>query len=184
MSGEEAYQRRLALAAARSKSPAAPAFVSSAPSAVSPQPSERRGTSELGSTSDAGRIPSLGPSADPPAVATPPLAQLGDDVYARRAALSANQPGPSFAPAAAAVAGPAPPSPPSLAYNPFAPPSSGPPPPPPPSTLEEQIKARRDAAAAIAAKLGMMKAAGGAETPPAGASAPTDEDPNGLDGKR
>ena len=76
--------------------------------------------------------------------------ETGDDAYQRRAALSS----------VSQVHQPEPPrefSPP-LAYNPFAPVSVPPPPPGPPPSIEDEVARKREAAAAIAAKFGALAA--------------------------
>jgi splicing factor 45 len=140
MSGDEAYQRRLAMSAGvRAVSPP------SAIRALPPQISEDKEESDLQAT------------------AVPP-AETGDEAYLRRVALSQAQARPPVAPTFAEAEAS------SLAYNPFAPPFVPPPPPGPPpgppgtstpNALEDKVKA----AAAIAARLGALAATAGAGAP-------------------
>ncbi|KAH9484324.1 DNA-damage-repair/toleration protein DRT111, chloroplastic [Psilocybe cubensis] len=183
LTGDEAFQRRLAMsaAAARPRSP---------PPSVSPA-----------------AAPSRPLDYEPPH--PPPQAETGEEAYLRRLAMSTMsrhnppQPAPPPPPPAAAVSPPAPVvsppqqerprsvSPPALAYNPFAPPSVPPPPPPGgpgaiPNAFEERVKA----AAAIAAKLSALAATAGASSsssspapPPPAAEEPVEEkkpDPHGF----
>jgi len=129
MTGDEAYQRRLA--------------ISSGPQQLTPSVVA---VDQVMSGDDAyarrmaissGQAPSL-------------VEETGDDAYQRRAALSSlpqvHQPEPSRE------------SPPPLAYNPFAPVSVPPPPPGPPPSIEDEVARKREAAAAIAAKFGALAA--------------------------
>lgn len=135
MSGEEAFQRRIAMSGG------------SYPPAMPPVQSN---------DDDDDAIPGLGLDNRELVPSIAPLhhglAQTGDDAYTRRLAMS--QAAPLSQPEAVRAL-----SPPVLAYNPFAPPSSVPPPPSVgPSTaavplgLEDRIKA----AASIAARLGAL----------------------------
>jgi splicing factor 45 len=142
MSGDEAYQRRLAMSAGmRAVSPPAAIIHTPSPQALD---------------DDEDSIPGL------QVAATHPLAETGDEAYLRRVALSQAQARPPMIPTFSEVATETSPS---LAYNPFAPPSVPPPPPGPPGTsvpnaLEDKVKA----AAAIAARLGALAATAGAGT--------------------
>jgi splicing factor 45 len=143
MSGDEAYQRRLAMSAGMRR-PSPPAAVIHAP------PSQLQ-------KDDEHSIPGL--------QVAPPPTESGDEAYLRRVALSQVQAQarppilPTFTEAATETSS-------SLAYNPFAPPSIPPPPPGPPgilvaNALEDKVKA----AAAIAARLGALAATAGANAP-------------------
>lgn len=161
MTGDEAYQRRLAMSqgskpatlSASSEIPSGPDMSfqpSSSSSSAIPIPSslhtDASDTSRGDMSSDASRAT---------------LAQSGEEAYLRRLAMSQTR-------GAAATAAPPPIPPPvvspplivaaepsGLAYNPFAPPSAVPPPPSaiPPSLSDEKVRSSREAAAAIAAKL-------------------------------
>ena len=130
MTGDEAYQRRLA--------------ISSGPQQVTPSVVV---VDQVMSGDDAyarrmamslGQAPSFS------------MEETGDDAYQRRAALSS----------VSQVHQPEPPreASPSLAYNPFAPVSVPPPPPGPPPSIEDEVARKREAAAAIAAKFGALAA--------------------------
>jgi splicing factor 45 len=125
-SGEDAYQRRLALSAGK----APPTF--SAPAFERPAMSSaqlaQEDDEEMG-------MPGIGASARPLLPPAPPHA----------------------APISPSPAAERPLTPPGMGYNPFAP-QSAPPPPPPAAAIEAQIDAKRKAAAAIAAKLAALGA--------------------------
>ncbi|KAF9005600.1 hypothetical protein BDQ17DRAFT_1353444 [Cyathus striatus] len=126
LTGDEAYQRRLAISAAmRPKSPPC-AVTPGAPSSPSSAVSE---TNPLPTT-------------------IPPIAESGDEAYLRRVAMSSmTKPPPPPRPTS--------PSPPPLAYNPFAPPSVPPPPPANiPSEFEAKVKAAAAIAAKLSALAG------------------------------
>ena len=82
--------------------------------------------------------------------------ETGDEVYQRRAAISStpqvHYPEPSTEPSP-------------LAYNPFAPISVPSPPPGPPPSIEDEISRKREAAAAIAAKFSALAAVQPPEEP-------------------
>lgn len=122
LTGDAAYQRRLAMSQPRNPPPPAghPVTASSIDD-VDPGPSSRH------------------PS--PPI----PVTETGEEAFLRRAAMSTlNRPPPPQPQS--------PPSPPSLAYNPFAPPSVPPPPSgPTPTELEAKIKAAAAIAAKLGA---------------------------------
>lgn len=142
MSGEEAFQRRLAISAG--------AGVRSPPSLQ--LPNEDKDNSQ-------GALPSHG------------AVETGDEAYLRRVALSQAQAqgSPAHPPVANLPSPPPaqPDSPPTLAYNPFAP---RPVPPPPSGPPPDAFADRAKAAAAIAAKLGALAAAAGAGSPSGSAS--------------
>ncbi|KAJ7740688.1 hypothetical protein DFH07DRAFT_64161 [Mycena maculata] len=127
LSGDEAFQRRLAMSMATMRPPSPPA------------------------PSDEDAIPGLSMGS---AAAAPP-AETGDEAYLRRVAMASLARPPAPPVSAAVVAPRRSPSPPTLAYNPFAPPSVPPPPGPPPS-MAAALDARVKAAAAIAARLGAL----------------------------
>ncbi|KAA1471291.1 hypothetical protein DENSPDRAFT_837253 [Dentipellis sp. KUC8613] len=190
MTGDEAYQRRLAMSAGfQPLEPAVP--VTAPPAFVSPPPPH--------AATEASPIPSVGTPAPPSRIESgeeaylrrmalsnppphpPPPVETGDEAYLRRAALSSMPP---RVPSPPVVSEPAP-----LAYNPFAPPAA---PAPPPafapasgnSEFEERVRNSRNAAAAIAAKLKALAPPPGAEashspTPPPGASSSFQEEEPG-----
>jgi splicing factor 45 len=172
LTGEEAYQRRLAMSATvkppSPPPPPAPAPVLGLFSASMTAPYHEESDDFIpGLMMSSGRVP---PDA-------------GDEAYMRRVAMST---------ATTLLVPPRSPSPPSLteqesppsslAYNPFAPRSVPPPPPGPPGTflpslMEEKVKA----AAAIAAKLGALAPIAGAPgqgTPAPSAPQPSDGAPS------
>lgn len=155
MSGEEAYQRRLALS--RGVNPEAAVAASEPPSHPSPVHPAPQEFQELTSS-----IPL-------------PRPETGDEAYMRRIAMSQleSRPSPPTAQVTPPFEEPAP-----LAYNPFAPRSV--PPPPPPGvglTLPPDMDARAKAAAAIAARLGALGAAGVAASASTNQEASRDEAP-------
>ncbi|TFY57437.1 hypothetical protein EVJ58_g7020 [Rhodofomes roseus] len=189
LTGDEAYQRRLAMSMGiRPPAPAAPApafitpvpaftppvaaFTPSAsntpPFAMSPPPqppfvdiNPLRYSSAPVAEDDEDEIPGLNIPLPAP---TLPAVEAGEEAFLQRATMS--QMGAQFGlPFAAENA------PPSLAYNPFAPPSSVPlPPAPAPNALsEDKIRSSREAAAAIAAKLRAL-------APPTGSPEPSSSD--------
>ncbi|PFH54403.1 hypothetical protein AMATHDRAFT_83440 [Amanita thiersii Skay4041] len=159
LTGEEAYQRRLAMSSGMKSAPVAPA-----PSADDPE-----------------TIPSLSiGDATPPAPAS--VNMTGEEAYLRRVAMSTmgNRSQPPQPPPVAR-------SPPPLAYNPFAPPAvSAPPPGPPPPPASNELEDRIKAAAAIAAKLGALaKAEPSSSTPtpplpPSSEENPKSSEPQGF----
>ncbi|KAF7338360.1 DNA-damage-repair/toleration protein DRT111, chloroplastic [Mycena venus] len=156
LTGDEAYQRRLAMSAGRRppSPPLAPSYPSTAPV-----------------DDDEDAIPGLSSNAP----AAPPREETGDEAYLRRVAMaSVSRPPPPPPPARS-------PSPPALAYNPFAPPSVPPPPPGPPPSMAAALDARVKAAAAIAARLGAL-AQGASEPVPTPPEEPPSKkpDPHGF----
>ncbi|THH19197.1 hypothetical protein EW146_g1929 [Bondarzewia mesenterica] len=172
MTGDEAYQRRLAMSSGF------------APAQEHFQPP----------SSEDDSIPGLGTSSFPPA-APLPRAETGEEAYLRRLAMSQPQQAAPALPEAGDDAylrriaithpdsGPAAPEPTlPLGYNPFTPP---PPPVVPPGftpagsddAFEERVRNSRNAAAAIAAKLKALAPPPGTESPPAAQSAPTPSPP-------
>ncbi|KAJ7343561.1 hypothetical protein DFH08DRAFT_873044 [Mycena albidolilacea] len=141
LTGDEAYQRRLAMSAGiRPVSPPpAPYYPSTAPA------------------DDEDAIPALSVGNTP---AAPPREETGDEAYLRRVAMASASRPPAPPPPARSV------SPPTLAYNPFAPPSVPPPPPGPPPSVSAALDARVKAAAAIAARLGALAQGGTSESAP------------------
>jgi splicing factor 45 len=72
-------------------------------------------------------------------------------------------------------------SPPDLAFNPFAPPTTAPPPPSAlPPSLQDQIAAKRNAAAAIAAKLAALATTAGTVAGPSAGMIPTEQTLSGA----
>ena len=194
MSGDEAYQRRLAMSQgfrpAESPTPTlapppASASVSSTFSGFTPfsaPPSSSFGQSGYGEDDGIG-IPGFGgPSAltsppPPPPPAAPPIAQSGEEAYLRRLAL-AQQGAPAQPPRS--------PSP--LPFDDTPPPQIHVPvvPPPPPAAVPvtaDKIQSSKQAAAAIAARLSALAPKGGpsASTEPSpsapGGSVPAEETP-------
>ncbi|KAI0933581.1 hypothetical protein AcV5_005689 [Taiwanofungus camphoratus] len=202
LTGDEAYQRRLALSAGlRPAASPVPTF-SPSPSSLSvpvgPSSSGIVASSSTASSTmlipsgppssfdsisgfsaavaaedDDDTIPGLSVSAGLVSPTASALAaETGEEAYFRRLAMLQPRSQPP-APAAPPYEEPAPP----LAYNPFAPPSM--PPPPPPglaagSTLsEEKVRSSREAAAAIAAKLKAL-------APPAGSSEASETSTSGA----
>lgn len=165
LTGDEAYQRRLAMsrgfqpAASPAPAPSAPAFTTVVGSSAS---------------SDIGRPPSQDLDDDVPSVppVRTPVVETGEEAYLRRLALSQSK---AAEPVPRAVAKT--PEPAALAYNPFVPSASVPPPsaaglPASGSALsDDKVRSGREAAAAIAAKLRALKPSGpgassGTSTPP------------------
>ncbi|TFY68335.1 hypothetical protein EVG20_g3597 [Dentipellis fragilis] len=160
MTGDEAYQRRLAMSAGY-QPPETAAPMAAPPAFVSPPLPPPAATEDS-------PIPGIGTPVPPPRVESgeeaylrrmalsnpppppPPPVETDDEAYLRRAALSSLPPRVPSPPVL--------PEPTPLAYNPFAPP---PVPAPPPafapvggnSEFEERVRNSRNAAAAIAAKL-------------------------------
>lgn len=158
LTGEEAYQRRLAMSSGlRPVAPTAPVLSSTLsfrPSSTVPEPAQTPAEIRM-ATIDEDEIPYFPETSQPPGV-VPPTTETGEEAFLRRLAMSKS-----------AQSAPVPPpiaqEPPALAYNPFAPPSLVPPPaaaglPSTGSALsEEKVKSSREAAAAIAAKLAALK---------------------------
>lgn len=168
LTGDEAFQRRLAMSAAAGR-PRSP------PPTLSPQAPPQ----------------AMAEHTPPTPAAPPPLAETGDEAYLRRLAMSTMNraaagmharlpPSAHAVPLApvpaqfeqAASERPHSVSPPPLAYNPFAPPTSVPPPPPgPPAAIPNALEEKMKAAAAIAARLSALANAG----PSAGHPPPVQE---------
>ncbi|KZT28676.1 hypothetical protein NEOLEDRAFT_1128844 [Neolentinus lepideus HHB14362 ss-1] len=164
MSGDDAYQRRLALSQGSSSVPAPPPVLVAPPRLPTPSPPPtaivpapiRTPFEDIDENDDT--IPGLRPL--PPPVTSPvPPAETGEDAYLRRMAISQPYELPT------------------LAYNPFAPPSVPPPPPPgsiPGATdLDERARKGKEAAAAIAARLKALAPPAGSSDPLSMSSAPT-----------
>lgn len=129
MTGDEAYQRRLALSSGLQQP---------TPSVVAVD------CNTSGDDAYARRLAMS--SGQPPSFSNE---ETGDDAYQRRVTVSPTS----------QVHKPEPPSEsPSLAYNPFAPVSVPPPPTGPPPSIEDQVARKREAAAAIAAKFSALAA--------------------------
>lgn len=139
-SGEDAYQRRQALAQQQQQS----AFQASASHEDIPPAGLPIGTVDDPAVNQ--KFTSRSAEPEPPVpVVQPPFV--------------------ATAPAPAAR----PPTPPGMGYNPFAPRATAP---PPPGSFEDHIAAKRNAAAAIAAKLAALGAASASVAPPANAAVP------------
>jgi splicing factor 45 len=169
-SGEDAYQRRLALSAAGQQQPplsvvhTAPqptAFVSSSP--------------EDDDNDETDFTPGLGSSnfvrSDPD---HPTDTSFGEATRPAEFTLPSAGTLPIPPPAAVRI-----PTPPGMGYNPFAPPSVPPPPPSMPN-LEDQIAAKRKAAAAIAAKFSAL--GGGPASSSAAPQPPVEPQPSNASG--
>ncbi|KAM6500569.1 hypothetical protein JOM56_003583 [Amanita muscaria] len=149
LSGEEAYQRRLALSSGLQPPAAAPVD-------LSPTGDEayQRRLALSANRQPPEPTPSSGEDMDEsiPGLSTSQMGTTGEEAYLRRAAMStmpSHSPVPTTLPSAS--------SPPPLAYNPFAPQAAPPPPPaPPPANLPGAFEDRVKAAAAIAAKLSAL----------------------------
>ncbi|KAK7689101.1 hypothetical protein QCA50_007792 [Cerrena zonata] len=166
MTGDEAYQRRLALSRGLQPAPPTgnPPFTPSFSSQAFPGTEDH----SLSIKHDVEELSDLPPS---PPRAVPPVTETGDEAYLRRLALSQARQHPSAIPVPSlpvslpSVSD----EPPALAYNPFAPPAV---PPPPPTGLlglsEDKVKSSREAAAAIAARLAALAPPPGASSEPSG----------------
>lgn len=145
LTGDEAYQRRLAMS--RGNRP------------LSPSGDDQLQAQTQGAAAD--DIPGFNVSHDSH---PPPKDETGEEAYLRRLAMStmhrAQPPPQALSPPSQQQRRSA--SPPSLSFNPFAPPSVPPPPPPPGGPMSvapsNDIDAKKKAAAAIAAKLGALAA--------------------------
>jgi splicing factor 45 len=147
MSGDEAYERRLAMSANMR--------------AVSP-PAAAINTTQIIDGEDF--IPGLANTA------VPPPTETGDEAYLRRVALSQAQ---ARRPISPVFSEPVTEVSPSLAYNPFAPPPAPPPPGPPGTLTIDALEDKVKAAAAIAARLGALAATATATAgTPAGSASP------------
>ncbi|THH27064.1 hypothetical protein EUX98_g7129 [Antrodiella citrinella] len=194
VTGDEAYQRRLALSQGSvSTSTSALQFTSSSSEPQFPVGSDPSLTAA--SSISSGILPPsssyVSTSDSRSFTQTPPpqaqILQSREEAYLRRLALSQSRPAvPPLASAMLSTSIPSPtsyaqqPEPPTLAYNPFAPPTSVPPPPSaiPPSLSEEKVRSSREAAAAIAAKLkALAPPPGSAEAGGSGSDAGPSEPP-------
>jgi len=173
MSGEEAYQRRLAMSSGGKRAPAL-----SVPASPLRQPS-------LGAADDDDSIPGLSSTAQP--LVSSIRVETGEEAYLRRLAMSSKlrptalpfepptrSPAPSTQPVQPVISVPPPSSPPPLAYNPFAPPTNIPPPPPSqiPAAFEDKVKT----AASIAARLSALAATAGASASGSSSPAPPSQE--------
>ena len=168
LTGDEAYQRRLAMSAGF-KPPAPVASTSPAPDEYTPTPPTLP-TVGGGGEGEESRLPRFAASTIPPTDSTMPVAETGEEAYQRRLALSM---GPGAAPPVPASSETMsmsrsesppfettpPPNPSTVgatgAYNPVAPPVV-PPPPAAGSLSEDKVRSSREAAAAIAARLSAL----------------------------
>lgn len=153
MSGEEAFQRRLAMSAGAAARVPSPTPVPVDHNLSGEEAYQRR----LAMASGGNRPHVFSASASP---LRQPSPGGSDDEP------SSQPPAPVMQPAQLMVPVPPTRSPPPLAYNPFAPPANIPPPPPPPSSqipvaLEDKVKA----AASIAARLSALASAAGGPGP-------------------
>jgi len=130
MTGDEAYQRRLAISSGQQQ--LTPSVVTVDQVMSGDDAYARR------MAISSGQVPSIS------------MEETGDDAYQCRAALSSVSQVHQLEPPRE--------SPPPLAYNPFAPVSVPPPPPGPPPSIEDEVARKREAAAAIAAKFGALAA--------------------------
>ncbi|KAJ6502625.1 hypothetical protein C8R45DRAFT_977263 [Mycena sanguinolenta] len=152
LTGDEAYQRRLAMSAGRRP--------------ASPPPAPYYPLTTADDEEDV--IPGLFTGI------APPREETGDEAYLRRVAMASVSRPPPPPPARS-------PSPPTLAYNPFAPPSVPPPPPGPPPSMNAALDARVKAAAAIAARLSALGQGASEATPdPQNEEPPKKPDPHGF----
>ncbi|KAI0059091.1 hypothetical protein BV25DRAFT_1809732, partial [Artomyces pyxidatus] len=170
MTGDEAYQRRLAMSlgiqAAQALPIPAPPPVPSSDIDMDDEIPGLGISTTLRKPETGGEVHLPAPQPSALRAHAPPFrpAETGEEAYQRRLALSLQQ----SVPPPVAV----PDSPPSSGYNPFAPPVPPPPPPGPPpgavdaSSFEERIRNSRNAAAAIAAKLKALAPPPGAEATP------------------
>lgn len=178
MTGDEAYQRRLALSRGF-QPPVTIANTSSTPSG-SAQALPDTEVFSLSIRHDVEDTLEVPPS---PPRAVLPVHETGEEAYLRRLALSQSRQLPSVV---SAPLGPAPVSivpdePPALAYNPFASPAVPPPPPSvPPGLSEDKVRSSREAAAAIAAKLAALAPPPGSTSEPSGegSTSPPGQDDN------
>lgn len=152
LTGEEAYQRRLAMSAGPKPCEPSPPPAIVGRTLTGDEAYQRRLAMSTGVKPHESTSSSIGDADDIipgfSVVAGPQQSTTGEEAYLRRIAMSTM----GTKPPPAVVASP---SPPPLAYNPFAPPAAPSPPsaaPPATISLEEKVKA----AAAIAAKLSAL----------------------------
>ena len=180
MTGDEAYQRRLAMSqGVKPPEPPAPSFAPPFASAtIPPNPSSSLASDDERNDHD---IPGLAGmhSLPPPVPTVVPVAQSGEEAYLRRLALSQQPPPPPRVPS---------PMPFSISPPPFTPsmsPPVMPPPPPPivspppanapvgPALIPAKIQSSKQAAAAIAARLSALAPKGNAAAPAPTPAAPS-----------
>ncbi|KAF9559132.1 hypothetical protein CPC08DRAFT_709024 [Agrocybe pediades] len=146
LTGDEAFQRRLAMSAARARSPP-PSMPATVPVEEPPKPAVSY-QAETGEEAYLRRLAMSTMNRNPPAPVPPPVVTSTSTPYTPPQV----QQTPS--------------SPPDLAYNPFAPPTIPPPPPPgPPGSIPAAFEDKVKAAAAIAAKLSALANASGSPAP-------------------
>jgi splicing factor 45 len=187
LTGEEAYQRRLAMSSGLKPDEPTPPPAASERTLTGDEAYQRRLALSAG-LKHRDSVPPAEPIGDDMDESIPGLSMInaapstgttGEEAFLRRIAISTL---PSKSPASAVAH--LSPSPPPLAYNPFAPQAVPPPPPPPPplsapspGVFEEKVKA----AAAIAAKLSALASTTSADSSPT--PPPTEEkrpDPQGF----
>ena len=196
MTGDEAYQRRLAMSQGfrPTESPAPPlapppasqsvssTFSGFAPFSVPPSSSfGQSGYGDNDGVSGLGGPPSFASPPPPPPPVAAPVAQSGEEAYLRRLALSQQgvQPQPPRSPSPL----PFDDTPPPQIQIPFVPPPASVPPPVTALASADKIQSSKQAAAAIAARLSALApkgvAAASTSAPPAdsGATVPAEETP-------
>ncbi|KAI0792854.1 hypothetical protein C8Q75DRAFT_751703 [Abortiporus biennis] len=179
MTGDEAYERRLAMSRgfAPSSQPSGSGSTQQYPSFAPSSSQQIPPSSSFTPPNDYEDAP---PGLDSNTVPSVPITSVetGEEAYLRRLAMSQGRPYTSPPPSSQAPTIPVQPEPPTLAYNPFAPPTSIPPPPSaiPPSLSDEKVRNSREAAAAIAAKLKALAPPPGAESSESGSITPAQEE--------
>ncbi|KAK2466963.1 hypothetical protein APHAL10511_001221 [Amanita phalloides] len=166
LTGEEAYQRRLAMSAGLKPIEPSPPPAVVTRNLTGEEAYQRRLALSAGSQPPETTPPPVAPSTDYAEDSIPGLTmsvhQPGEEAYLRRLAMSTMGSKPL---AAAGPSPPSPPSPPPLAYNPFAPPPAPTPPAVPPTGTPIEFGEKVKAAAAIAAKLSALKKSDNESTP-------------------
>lgn len=164
MTGDEAYQRRLAMSRGFQMATASePTINPSLTPLASSQPLPAGEDVAFDQPGPSGIL-----SSPPPAA--PRVTETGEEAYLRRLAMSQSRSQPSAVSPPISVHTPEfSEEPPTLSYNPFAPPAVPPPPPPgPPGLSEDRVRSSREAAAAIAARLAALAPPPGTTSEPSG----------------